>query len=330
VVPFTNPIPGRAEFLEISPARRWKKLNAIVTTTINPPTKAIKLFDAMADWRLIVIGDKKTPPDYRLERGTYVPPREQESYDKDLSDAIGWNCIQRRSFGLLLAYDMGAENVALVDDDNIPYDHWGQNLMVGREVEVNHYDTDLPAFDPVGATNMRHLWHRGYPLQLLHQRDYSAVSRKSMQVDVQADFWNGDPDIDAICRMEHAPECNFDTQCFPLASNRFSPFNSQNTFLHRSVLKHYFLFPHIGRMDDIWASYYVQAKGYRVVYGKPSVFQERNVHDLVGDMRQEYLGYEHNLKLIRDLSVDAERIEWYLPPDSARAFHLYKRHISGA
>ena len=61
------------------------KLNAIVTTTINPPTKAIKLFDAMADWRLIVIGDKKTPPDYRLERGTYVPPAEQESYDKDLS-----------------------------------------------------------------------------------------------------------------------------------------------------------------------------------------------------------------------------------------------------
>ena len=163
VVPFTKPILGRAEFLELSPARRRRKLNAIVTTTINPPTKAIKLFDAMADWRLIVIGDKKTPPDYRLERGVYVRPREQESYDKDLSDAIGWNCIQRRSFGLLLAYDMGAEIVALVDDDNIPYDYWGQHLMVGREVEVNHYDTGLPAFDPVGATNMPHLWHRGYP-----------------------------------------------------------------------------------------------------------------------------------------------------------------------
>lgn len=315
---------------ELALATRRRKMNAIVTTTINPPTKAIKLFDALADWHLIVIGDKKTPPDYQLERGAYVTPKEQENYDKELSDAIGWNCIQRRNFGLLWAYDMGAEMVAVVDDDNIPYDHWGQNLMVGREVEVNHYETDLPAFDPIGATNVPHLWHRGYPLQLLHHRDYKAISRKSMHVDVQADFWNGDPDIDAICRMEHAPECNFDPMYFPLASNRISPFNSQNTFLLRKVLPRYFMFPHIGRMDDIWGSYYAQAKGFRVVYGKASVFQARNEHDLVGDMRQEYLGYEYNLKLIRDLSVDAERIEWYLPPDSARAFHLYRRHFQDA
>ena len=33
----------------------------IVTTTINPPTEAILRFDAMTDWDLVVIGDKKTP-----------------------------------------------------------------------------------------------------------------------------------------------------------------------------------------------------------------------------------------------------------------------------
>jgi hypothetical protein len=202
--------------------------------------------------------------------------------------------------------------------------------MVGKEVEVNYYETDLPAFDPVGATNMPHLWHRGYPLQLLPRRDYTAVSRKSVHVDVQADFWNGDPDIDAICRMEHAPDCTFDPKYFPMASNRISPFNSQNTFVLRSVLKHYLMFPHVGRMDDIWGGYYAQAKGHRVVYAQPSVTQERNEHDLVVDMRQEYLGYENNLKLICDLAVDAERIHWYLPPDSARAFHLYKRHFKDA
>ncbi len=37
---------------------------------------------------------------------------------------------------------------------------------------------------------------------------------------MQADFWNGDPDIDAICRMEHAPECKFDDSYFPLACNK--------------------------------------------------------------------------------------------------------------
>ena len=84
-------------------------MKAIVTTTINPITKAIQRFDAMADWTVIAIGDKKTPSDYKLKKGVYVSPQQQEKYDKALSDAIGWNCIQRRNFGLLWAYDMGAE-----------------------------------------------------------------------------------------------------------------------------------------------------------------------------------------------------------------------------
>ena len=41
----------------------------IVTTTINKPTKAIELFESMQDWELVVIGDKKTPSDYKLRRG---------------------------------------------------------------------------------------------------------------------------------------------------------------------------------------------------------------------------------------------------------------------
>src|SRR5579864_5474235 len=224
----------------------------IVTTTINAPTKAIRLFDAMTGWNLVVIGDRKTPPDYRLERGLYVDPDSQEKYDKALSDAIGWNCIQRRNFGLLIAYDMGAEIVALIDDDNVPLPGWGERLMIGREIEVNYYETTLPVFDPVGATNHGNLWHRGYPLQLLPKRSYTAKSRKTVKVDVQADFWNGDPDIDAICRMEHAPNCKFDDKLFPIASNKLSPFNSQNTFIKGKLLKDYFLFPHVGRMDDIW------------------------------------------------------------------------------
>ena len=238
----------------------------IVTTTINPPTIAIDKFQAMPDWELVVIGDLKTPADYRLQRGVYVPPAEQEKYDKALSDAIGWNCIQRRSFGLLWAKEMKADVVAVVDDDNIPLDGWGQSLLIGHDVDVNYYETDLPAFDPVGATNYKHLWHRGYPLQLVPQRDYSRVRRRKVRVDVQADFWNGDPDIDAICRMEHAPECDFEANAFPMASNKMGPFNSQNTFLSGPCLKDYFLFPHVGRMDDIWASYFLQAKGYQGDY----------------------------------------------------------------
>jgi hypothetical protein len=305
-------------------------VKVIVTTTINPPTEAVQKFQSMKEWELVVIGDQKTPRDYHLDRGSYVAPKEQEKYDAKLSEAIGWNCIQRRIFGLLWAHDMKADIVAVVDDDNIPLKGWGENLTVGREIEVNYYETLLPAFDPVGATNYSHLWHRGYPLELLPKRDYSQKSRKTVRVDVQADFWNGDPDIDAVCRMEHAPECEFSPSAFPMAANKMGPFNSQNTFISGRCLRNYFLFPHVGRMDDIWASYYLQAKGFRAVWNRASVYQRRNVHDLVRDMKQEYCGYENNLKLVQDLAADPESIAKYLPERSTHAFELYKRHFNGA
>ena len=47
----------------------------IVTTTINNPTKAIDLFESMHDWELVVIGDKKTPVDYKLKNGQYISCR---------------------------------------------------------------------------------------------------------------------------------------------------------------------------------------------------------------------------------------------------------------
>mgnify|MGYP007000220686 len=91
-------------------------------------------------------------------------------------------------------------------------------------------------FDPISVTNYNHLWHRGFPLQLLSKREYTK-SKKNIHIDVQADFWDGDPDIDAICRMEHAPICKFERNIFPFSSNKFSPFNSQNTFLSRKIIK---------------------------------------------------------------------------------------------
>mgnify|MGYP007080447032 CR=1 FL=1 len=36
-------------------------IKSIVTTTINPPTKALKLFAEKRDWELIIIGDLITP-----------------------------------------------------------------------------------------------------------------------------------------------------------------------------------------------------------------------------------------------------------------------------
>ncbi|MEL0238392.1 MAG: hypothetical protein VW946_02870, partial [Gammaproteobacteria bacterium] len=113
----------------------------IVTTTINDPQEATLKFAAMTDWHLIVVGDTKTPHNlYRnLENVTYLSPEDQESLSKELSDSIGWKSIRRRNLGFLKAYQMGADVMATVDDDNIPLENWGENLYIGSEVEVNYY-----------------------------------------------------------------------------------------------------------------------------------------------------------------------------------------------
>ena len=295
----------------------------IITTTINSPTEAIIKFDNLNEWHLIVVGDKKTPIDYSLQNGLYISPQDQEEYFKDLSDCIGWNCIQRRNFGLLKAYELGAEIIATIDDDNIPLKEWGKKIYINQDIEIDYYLSENICFDPIAVTNHSNLWHRGFPLQLLSKRKYKKT-KKIIQPDIQADFWNGDPDIDAICRMEHVPNCDFDKKLFPFSSNTFSPFNSQNTFLSRNVIRDYFLFPHIGRMDDIWASYFVQSKGFRVLYNLPTVFQERNEHDLIKDMKKEYLGYENNLKLLNDIKMQSTSIFKFLPERSLEAFKLYQ------
>jgi len=107
-----------------------------VCTSINPLTLALEKYDSLSDWTLIVVGDQKTPINYKLVNGIYLSPTDQEKISMELSDLIGWNCIQRRNFGLLHAFNLGADIVATVDDDNIPLDNWGSEILVDKELEL--------------------------------------------------------------------------------------------------------------------------------------------------------------------------------------------------
>lgn len=301
----------------------------IVTTTINSPTDAVRRYDSFEGWQLVVATDRKTPPDYALERGIVVTPRMQEDYDRELSDLIGWDTIQRRNFAFLWARELGADVVAIVDDDNVPTDDWGSDVVVGGEVEAFYYDAgDALVFDPVGATNEKRLWHRGFPLELVPSRDYSRCTRRRVPVVIQESFWDGAGDFDAICRILHAPpDCRFDPACFPIASGAISPFSAANTFLRADLLRDYFLFPGVGRLDDVWAAYYLESLGHRPVFTRPTVFHARSPRDLVREMKLEYRGYEQNLALVRDLLDDPGAIAKYVPEWSMRAFDRYRSHF---
>jgi hypothetical protein len=298
----------------------------IVTTTINEPTIATYKFAEIAKrdgWTFVVVGDKKTPRYYYQEKldCVYLCYKEQPNMYPELSDTIGWNSIQRRNIGLLYAYEQGADVVATVDDDNIPYDNWGQNLLVGKTIECDLYETKDIVFDPLSVTNTPEIWHRGYPIELLQRRHKVEYKGKTnRKVLVQADLWDGDPDIDAMARLTMKPIVKYDVEK-PYCSNRIAPFNSQNTFLAREVIPYYAVLPHIGRMDDIWGSYILQHYfPESVVYNKASVYQDRNVQDLITNLEKEIIGYRNTYDLVKNLQNYMD----YLPEETKKFFEVYR------
>jgi hypothetical protein len=297
----------------------------VVTTTINNPTTATLKFIEIAKrdgWHFVVVGDTKTPhAEYERLDCIYLHPDKQAEMYPELSEIIGWKTIQRRNIGFVYAYNHGAEIVATVDDDNIPYDNWGTDLYIGKEVEVDYYSPEMDVFDPLSVTNYPNLWHRGYPIDYLQKRDrVEYKGKKKITPLIQADLWDGDPDIDAMCRLTFKPVCKFDTTG-PFASDKQSPFNSQNTFIHRDALKHYAVWPYVGRMDDIWGGYYTQKKigADKLIYNRASVYQDRNVQDLITNLEKEIIGYRYTLAEVQGYYVGTN----HRPEETQKFLEIY-------
>lgn len=284
----------------------------IVTTTINPPTLATRLYAAIArekSYQFVIIGDQSTPhTEYRkLEKEfngvvVYLDPHDQDSLCPRLSSFLGWKTIQRRNIGFAFAIkELNSSGVFTVDDDNIPLSNWGLPHSQFLQTDVYSYKPSIRAnvFDPLSVTNNNNIWHRGFPLGLIPVKNQiDMISVEVVSPNVLANLWDGDPDIDSICRLTQRPLVKF-TNTNHFSFNGLAPFNSQNTFLDRSCFPVYSVFPFCGRYDDILASYYLQLKnGSKVIYGPSTVFQKRNDQDIIKNLENEIFGFRHLNKFL--------------------------------
>ncbi len=297
---------------------------ALVTTTIYVP----KLLDAYLqnaqdngvakdDLVVVVTGDKKTP----TEVGEFVAGLQEkfgytcEYYDAPAQDAyledfpellehLPWNCIQRRNVSLLRAYQLGAQVIITIDDDNfvLEKDYFGAYAAIGQQTAADAVSTSTGWFnvcDELTEQRGAVFYHRGFPVQMRGEEAKDVQWGQAQGVGaVVAGFWMDDPDIDAVQRLScpvTVTEYKRDGQ-FTLQNGTWSPFNSQNTGMSRAVLPAYFLSPFIGRYDDIWASYIVRKitdhLGELVLYGTPIVNQERNPHNYFKDYDTERMGMQ--------------------------------------
>ena len=300
----------------MSGSSRAARRPALVTTTIHVP-EALEAYAADAvrsghrDALFVVVGDRGTPPEAgawcrRLAAASglevrYLGVEDQEDYlgaYPELRAHLPWTSIQRRTVGMLLAYQEGCDPIITVDDDNhrVDDDFIGTHQLAGRVATLPALVTDsgwVNVCSFLVEARGRDFYHRGHPLGQRWRDERVRETGFTGLVAVNAGLWLGDPDVDAIQRLT----CPVDAVefrgagSFALGPGTWSPFNSQNTALTRDAVAAYFLSPCIGRYDDIWASYVVcaiaQHLGHAVAFGRPLVRQERNQHDLWRDLEQE-------------------------------------------
>lgn len=274
----------------------------LVTTTIHAPTKPIfQLCNLVKrnNWKFLIIGDRKTPHElYQKlvnENVEYLTPEFQEREYKKLSDSIPFNSIQRRNIGFVHGYKHTDFEVAVtLDDDGLLLDeeNYGKNCLVGQEVLVDIFEnTRVPLFDPFSVTSVKNSWQRGYVIEYVrhrHEVDYKGKEKRKVWIENQG--VSGNLDQDAISRLIQNPIGKFD-KFDPYSSNQVTFANSQNTFLHRDILRYYSCWPFVKRLDDLWGMGYLQNKlGIRPVFTDASIFQERNEQDLVLNLENEILG----------------------------------------
>lgn len=294
---------------------------ALVTTTINIP-EVLGLYRVIADAddvvlvppiefvKFFVATDLKTPRaarDFCL--GLFGDPIRldncwvgQGTHAYKCSELIGWNCIQRRAIAVLEALKWGADIIVSIDDDNIPLNHSYfynfrtalSNLFAGLRVDQLWFD--------VGELLVPKAKHRGFPIsQALYNAPSFAPITKA-KVGVAAGICMGDPDIDAVTRIANAPIVHQVGEVLRAGivtdpRHTWTVFNTQNTAYLRELAPAMFCMPDLGRHDDIFASLITQRvmveRDYHVRFGPPFVWQQRNVHNLITDLRQEIEGMDH-------------------------------------
>lgn len=284
----------------------------LVTTTINVPDVLRAYRHAGPDVPFIIAGDRKAPHQRiaelcdELGNACYLTPEEQQRRWPGVSNAIGWDSIQRRNLAILAAAEMKPDVIVTVDDDNIPRGSYFTDL----EESFKPYAGVMASGEwaNIGVLAEEPYTYRGYPYSIPSQLELSPNGRPH-QVGVVNGLIFGDPDINATERLENDPSVRrYDRDevgVDPKAT--WAPINSQNTAWRTELAPLMFVMPEVGRYDDIWSSYIAErvlaATDWNLLYGRPYVTQERNDHDLIKDVEDELYGMRHTDALIRCLGA---------------------------
>ncbi len=269
-----------------------------VITTINQPTKAVKKLCKLFPG-LIVIGDVKTPKDWKHKDASYYSIKSQrELYE--LAKHLPCHHYSRKNIGYLIAIREGASCIYDTDDDNIPNARFRMRSLCTQASAV----MGKGWYNVYKAFAEEEIWPRGFSLKHLYGPQPKIRSSEFSESPVQQGMADGDPDVDAIWRLTMAAPVYFTKELsVKLSSGTWCPFNSQSTWWFPQAYPLLYLPVNVSfRMTDIWRSFIAQRCLWEIKQGvtfhsPAEVFQDRNEHDLIKDFEQEIPGYLNNHKI---------------------------------
>lgn len=282
---------------------------ALIITSISQPNPALVSFAGASienNIDYILIGDVKSPSGFTLPGCDFWSIERQRSLDYELAKDLPKQHYARKNLGYLIAIRRGAEIIIETDDDNFPReDFWQKRLPMSTArvaenvgwINVYRYFTEAA------------IWPRGFPLQHIHKKALSldSLPEEELYCPIQQGLADGNPDVDAIYRLVMPLPVSFFRQPRLIVGKAsWAPFNSQNTTWFKDAFPLLYIPSYCNfRMCDIWRSFVALricwANGWGVLFHGPTVWQERNEHNLLKDLEDEVPGYVYNATICANL-----------------------------
>ena len=283
---------------------------SVVVTSISKPNKALKKIAygcVKYDYNFIVIGDVTSPNNFNIKGCNFYNVDQQVRTKFKFAKACPVRHYARKNIGYLLAIERGSNVIIDTDDDNLPYNSFW---------ELHSRIQQAPVIIKQGWVNIYRyfseykIWPRGLPLNNINNdiTPFEKLQTRIIDCPIQQGLADNDPDVDAIYRLIFPEITHFEKdRKIALSKRVLCPFNSQNTTWWEDAFPLLYLPSFCSfRMTDVWRSFIAQRisweNDWHLLFHGPTVWQERNIHNLMKDFNDELKGYLYNEKIFNELN----------------------------
>lgn len=292
------------------------KDKCVIITTINKPTETIIKHINNTEYDVIIVGDNKTPDDYKKINCIYLDIPSQKKLFPELCELLPYNHYCRKNLGYLYAIKKGYKIIYETDDDNIPYDNF-DNILQYNNIQMITEQNNVWINIFKYFTNNAYIWPRGFPLSLLKNNSNYLIQDTDKIPSIINGLVENDPDVDAlfriICNHQSGIQWN-KNECVLINNTNVCVFNTQNTFWLNPELFISLLIPcsvsfrYCDILRGIINNIILKKTNNYMMYSSPNVIQNRNEHNLMSDFKSEYEMYIHNEKILNFIENDIGNI----------------------